>query len=94
MSVKATSIRAYYDELPKIGARQRQVLDALASRDMTNREISRATGLEINTVTPRTLEMRKLGLVTEKGTIVDPVTRKRVTLWGLVSKDMQQVELF
>lgn len=94
MSVSETSIKAYYEELPKIGNRQRQVMEALRHRNMTNRDIAKATGMPINAVTPRCKELRHFGLVEEKGRVVDPETRKTVTLWGLKTQPAQQMEIF
>lgn len=96
MPVRSTSIRAYYDELPKIGARQRQVLEALAYHgNLSNREIAKMTGLEIATVCGRCFELRQAGLVKEYGTKVDPATKKTVTIWGLVQFNKpEQVEMF
>lgn len=90
--VRETSIQSYYQELPKMVARQRQVLDVLRIRDMTNREIMQATGLQINVVTPRCKELRDMGLVVEKGRVEDPLTKKTVTIWGL--PDHGQLALF
>ena len=87
--MRHTSIKAYYEILPKIGARQRQVLEALSSGPKTNRQISKMTGLEVNAVTPRTNELVKLGLVSSRGVIVDPESNKSVTVWSMVGEQLE-----
>lgn len=87
--MRHTSIKAYYEILPKIGSRQRQVLEALSSGPKTNRQISKMTGLEINAVTPRTNELVKLGLVSSRGVIVDPESNKSVTVWSLACEQLE-----
>lgn len=86
--IRHTSKLAWKDIQSKIGERQRQVLEVLRRGDMSNREIMRETGLEVNTVTPRVYELRKAGLVIEKGTKVDPETNRTVLVWGLAEEQL------
>ena len=90
--VRETSVKAYYEELPKVGKRQQLILNTLRVRDMTNRELAAFVNLPINSVTPRCKELRELGLVVEKGKVEDPITKKTVTIWGLPS--FGQLQLF
>ena len=64
--IQQTSLMAYDGVKPRIGNRQGQILECLREHGpMTNKMISRKMGLPINCVTPRVLELRKLGLVVE-----------------------------
>lgn len=63
-AVQETSRKAYREEVePTLGERQAAVLAALGSRSLTNSELARALRWQINTVTPRIFELRKLALV-------------------------------
>jgi predicted transcriptional regulator len=84
--VRATSIEAYRD-LKDLGDRQRQVLNALTFRDMSNLEISKVLGLPINAITPRVKELRDLGLVVEAGRKRCPYTGRSVTVWARVKDE-------
>lgn len=66
--IQNTSLEIYLKEVyPTLTARQRPVLHYLrnAGGDHTNAEISKALGKPINEITPRCLELRKLGLVVQ-----------------------------
>lgn len=94
MPVRTTSIQAYHDEQPRIGARQRQVLEAFQKfGPMNNRRVSQVTGLEINAVTPRVHELRKVGLLREFGRGPDPVTGKTTIVFCAANTD-SQMEMF
>ena len=74
-----TSLRAYYTKvLPNLGKRQAQVLAVFRRNsrlNWTNMELAAELGWSINRVTPRVLELRKLGaLVT--------ATRRRCLITG------------
>lgn len=59
-----TSRMAYHDIQPKIGDRQNKVLGVIELHGpMTNSEIAQVLGWPINTVTPRTNELVKLGVL-------------------------------
>lgn len=80
-----TSIYSYYDlrgNPKKLGKLQREVYDCIRTHGpIHNRYISELTGIEINVVTPRVGELRKLGFVKKAGTKRDPHTKKLVTTW-------------
>jgi len=64
MSVQQTSLDAYKKILPELPRCRRQVLQVFIwnpYRDYTNLEVARELGWEINCVTPRVLELRKMG---------------------------------
>lgn len=65
-NVQDTSARAFYAMLQTLSDRQIEVYQVLKDEpDMTNLEIARKLGREINTVVPRTNELRKKGIVKE-----------------------------
>jgi len=63
--IRSTSLDAYNEIAPTLGKRQQLVLKAIkrASRAVSNRELAKYLGLEINQITPRVNELVKLGLV-------------------------------
>ena len=79
-----TSLHAYLKKIyPNLNARQRVVLHFLrnAGGDHTNAEISAVLSIPINGITPRTLELRKLGLVLESVKRKCKVTGNRAMAW-------------
>lgn len=61
--MQQTSLEAWNSELD-LGLKQKVVYDTiLVHQPCTNKEISFFTGLPINCVTPRTKELRDMGLV-------------------------------
>jgi DNA-binding IclR family transcriptional regulator len=67
--VQATSIETYRDlrDRGELGPMQEKVLRVLRNyaRPLTNKELSRMTGIEINSITPRVFELREMGAVVE-----------------------------
>jgi hypothetical protein len=65
--IQITSLEAFAKKVhPNLGARQALVLQYLRTAGPhTNAEISRELGKPVNEITPRTHELRKLGLVLE-----------------------------
>lgn len=49
--------------------------------DHTNAEIARALSVPINTITPRVLELRKMGLILDAGRRMCKVTGSTVHAW-------------
>lgn len=63
-SVRDTSLMAYIEIEPELGARQMHVLSVLRERgSLTNTELSQVLNWTINRVTPRIFELRALGCV-------------------------------
>jgi DNA-binding Lrp family transcriptional regulator len=66
---KPTSLEAYYTKvLPHLAWSQAQIYKMLLDAtnkgfDMTNMELAKALNWSINRVTPRVLELRKMGIV-------------------------------
>lgn len=64
--IQDSSLKAYYAIQSSLSQRQKQVFAALSSvSNATNRELTEMTGLRINEVTPRIMELRKRGVVVE-----------------------------
>ena len=65
--------------------RQRQVYLKLKELGKANdRELSDATELPINQVTPRRGELVKMGIVVEAGDKIDEKTNRRTYLWRVI----------
>ncbi len=80
--VRDTSIISYRDIKSQLGARQKVVLDVIRYLGApTNAEISDYLGLSINTITPRTNELVKKGLVCDTGKKKCPITRRIAYAW-------------
>src|ERR1019366_4516089 len=64
MGSSDTSLWAYAQATQNLGAKQKEVLDALRFfPDATNAEIARHMNWPVNRVTPRTGELIKMGLI-------------------------------
>ena len=87
--IRDTSIAAFNGIKPTLSDRQSAVLALLErSHALTDKEIARELGWEINTVTPRRGELEKYGLVQSYGKRRCRVSgsKKEVHVWG-VAKD-------
>ena len=79
-----TSYEALQTISSTLSRRQAEVLECLKVYGaMTNLEIARKMGREINTITPRIYELRRKGLVCSAGSKID-VTGHRAMVWVLV----------
>ena len=77
-----TSLDAFAYVKTTLGTRQRAVLDIIKHlKSPTNAEISKFMGLPINTITPRTNELRAKGLVGDGGKRVCKVTGHEAHMW-------------
>ena len=81
--VSDTSLLSWTEVMPSLGEKQSAVYAILKVMPlgMTNAEISRALGWPINTVTPRTLELRSYGLVKDNGVRPCGVTGRNAHAW-------------
>jgi hypothetical protein len=87
MTYQQTSRGAYADVLPGLGRRQSQVLEELQRKPrQTNKELSYSLHWLINEVTPRVLELRKLGKVRHAGDRACKITGKLAMTWEPVVK--------
>jgi hypothetical protein len=77
-----TSLWAYVQATQNLGAKQKEVLDALRFfPDATNRELKEHLHWEINSITPRVGELRDQGLVIDAGIRPCKITGRRVHAW-------------
>lgn len=88
MSVQQTSLNAYKEMKDKIGTRQKEVLEEIRrmqnqGKDTTNMELSYSLNREINTITPRVLELRKAGKVELSTKRKCKITGREVMAWKI-----------
>lgn len=82
--IQDTSRQAYEGVMPTIGKRQAMVLAVLKRcGPLSNSEIARELGWEINKVTPRVKELRDAKLVFEMGKRTCRVNGTNVLIWGV-----------
>jgi hypothetical protein len=80
--IQDTSLFAYSVATQNLGAKQKEVLDALrVFPDATNAEIAARLGWPVNRITPRCLELRKMGLILEAGKRTCKVTGGTAHSW-------------
>src|SRR5882762_672966 len=83
--IQDTSLETWYRIQSTIGRRQKDVLDALRTQpNATNAEIAHMLRWPINRVTPRTFELREIGVVEEIGKRNCRVTGRRAIAWRAV----------
>ncbi len=83
---RITSLLAYADVLEKLGERQEQVYRELRRLPASNKMLSVALGLDINRITPRVLELRKMGVVLEYKKEKCEFTGRLVSIWQVRRK--------
>ena len=82
--VRKTQVDSFTSVKQKLGAKQRAVAHALKILgEASNKDLSRALGWAINSVTGRVTELVDRGIVTSNSTKVDPDTNRTVTVWRL-----------
>lgn len=83
--IRDTSREAYEAVLPDLSEKQATVLGLLntAREALTNSEIGQALAWPINTVTPRTNELVKLGKVADAGKRTCRITGRTAHTWGV-----------
>jgi len=92
MTVRSTSLEAYEQIKPKLSKSQQRVLLAIYELGQaTNRQIAKHLDLEINQITPRTLELREMGKVEEHDTIVQ--NGRKAYRWRFKEEDKGQMEM-
>lgn len=80
--IQQTSIKAFESIQKSLGDRQKKVYLALCDLQAANNLIlARRLGLPINQVTPRVLELRKLGLVIKDSMRPCPITKRITWFW-------------
>lgn len=80
--IQDTSLHAYALATQHLGAKQKQVLDALRFfPDATNAELAAHLRWPVNRITPRMLEVRQMGLALEAGRRMCKVTGGTAWAW-------------
>ena len=77
----ANSLEAYRFIVENLAPKQQIVFEALRNNPASNKTLAKRLGLEINQVTPRTLELRKKGLV--KKMYSEEQDGHSATVWGV-----------
>ena len=84
-----TSLDAYRElEKKGLALKQQEVLDVIKryAEPICNNEIAKVLGREINCITGRVCELRKLGIIEAKGKRLSNITFKKALVWGLVKQ--------
>ena len=82
MGIQQTSLEAYVSIVFDLSNKQQRVYQLIKRlQPCSNKQISEYSRLAINSITPRVLELRKKGIVSNQGTRICPVTGKREMLW-------------
>ena len=81
--IQTTSLAAYFHEiLPTLGERQKEVLAVLIRHhDLSNHELAKELGWEINCVTGRMNELRRKGIVVYSQTRKCRDTGRTINAW-------------
>jgi len=79
--IDTNSLDAFESIKPDLNAKQRIVFEALRNKPATNKTLSKRMQLPINSITPRVLELRKMGLVKKMYSEID--NNRTATVWGV-----------
>ena len=80
--IRKTQVNSLKQMKPVMGKRQTTIYTLIKSKGpLTNRQIAKHLGWDINRVTGRVTELVNLGMVTAEGTHKDKQTNRTVTLW-------------
>jgi hypothetical protein len=80
--IQDTSLWAYNLATQNLGKKQKEVLDALRFfPDATNAELAARLNWPVNRITPRCLELRKMGLILDAGKRTCRVTGSTAHAW-------------
>lgn len=97
--IRDTSMEAFERILPKINDRQEQILLHLSRfGEQTNKMISHSIKLPINSVTPRTNELLKMGLIEVSKTdfcqapVSDEKDRRKARYYKVTEKGWEKVD--
>ena len=95
MAIRETQLMSWDAMQPKLGKRQRQIMEALKDlgNSATNRQLAKHLGWEINRVTGRINELCEMKKVLGNKTIKDPETNRMVTLWQKSAINNEQIQL-
>jgi len=82
--IQQTTLESYESIRPELSDRQMLVYSAIkVLGEATNLRISKHLNLPINSITPRVLELRKLGCVISNGIIMQDTGRSAI-VWCVV----------
>lgn len=83
--VRDTSLEAFGNILDKLSMTRLKVYNTIVSRGgkSWDKRIAEDLNWSINCVVPRRNELVKLGILRFAGTLIEPGTKRRVTLWEL-----------
>jgi hypothetical protein len=82
MGSQDTSLWAYARATQNLGKKQKEVLDTLRFfPDSTNAELAARLNWPVNRITPRCLELRKMGLILDAGKRTCKVTGSTAHCW-------------
>lgn len=86
MRPKQTSLLAYWSlKEDDLGQRQKTVFDVIAKYGpMSNLDVAEYLGLPINSITPRTLELRQKGVVKEAYKGLSKQTKRKTIFWETI----------
>lgn len=85
--VRQTSLLAYVNALENLGQKQFTVLKAIDSLGVCNdKQIADYLNWPINRITPRRLELRKMGLIKEIDVRKDSDTGRKTIFYGRIKK--------
>lgn len=88
--IQDTSLWAYARATQNLGKKQKEVLDALRFfPDATNAELAARLNWPVNRITPRVLEIRKMGLILDAGKRTCKVTGSTAHARGSVVRDSE-----
>jgi hypothetical protein len=80
--IRPTSLEAYEEVKGHLGSMQELVLSALEKLKVaSNWDIANYLKMPINSITPRCLELRSLGIVEYAFTSIDQKTKRKVMMW-------------
>ena len=82
IKIQMTSLIAWADILESLGERQREVYKIIReNQPINNTQISEIANLPINSIVPRTNELRKKGVVRLSHKSICPITGKLTMFW-------------
>lgn len=85
-AIQQTSLEAYHDIQESLGDRQKKVYVLIKSLGCpTNKEISTFGDIEINSVTPRTNELVKKGLVVAVKKKICSISGRTAIGWSIIT---------
>lgn len=86
-NVQQTSKQAYWQIIPELSTRQKKVYKTIRKhKAINNTMIAKKLGTPINSITPRTHELRELGLVKKAFKAICPHTKRQTTFWKCAVK--------